>query len=242
MRNRGPGRCMSRSAAGSPSRTPRWPIDSATATTSKSRRRAVRGRTNGSDCAWEVASNDVRSERPGQCAAFRVACAMDSCRLRRHPLRTRTRRWRSVAGSWFVDNGTHLARRSSSPSSRSALIPDRIGPTECKGGRACQPRSLRHPRESRSQRWSSPPVSSPRATDQIAFVHVAGAQQRLRYLATAKDLVRPRRGDPRNGDCRPAAETAVGGARGCASRRAAAVRFRQTREKRSAATRRNSRA
>ncbi len=65
---------------------------------------------------------------------------------------------------------------------------------------------------------------------ELAFVHVAGAQQRLRYLAARQDLVRPGRGDPRNGAEGPAAE-GVGGARGCASRRAAAVHVRHSRER-----------
>ena len=45
-----------------------------------------------------------------------------------------------------------------------------------------------------------------------------------------QDLVRPGRRDPGNGVGGPAAEAAVGGARGCASRPAAAVQLRQARE------------
>ena len=66
--------------------------------------------------------------------------------------------------------------------------------------------------------------------NQVAFVHVAGAQQRLRYLATARIWSDPGDVTPEMVTGGPAAE-AVGGARGCASRRAAAVHFRHTRER-----------
>ena len=76
---------------------------------------------------------------------------------------------------------------------------------------------------------------------ELAFVQVAGAQQRLRYLAAARIWSDPGEVTPEMVHEGPAAE-GVGGARGCASRRAAAVHVRHTQGKTSAATRRNSRA
>ncbi len=77
--------------------------------------------------------------------------------------------------------------------------------------------------------------------NQIAFVHVASAQQRLRYLATAKIWSDP-------GDVTPEMVTAGRPLKQSEGLEAAlrgqplSCGFRQTRERRSAATRRNSRA
>ena len=62
---------------------------------------------------------------------------------------------------------------------------------------------------------------------QIAFVHLAGAQQRLRYLATARIWSDPGNVSPEMVQARSAAEAAVGGARGCTWRQAAVVRLLQ---------------
>ena len=78
--------------------------------------------------------------------------------------------------------------------------------------------------------------------NQVAFVHVAGAQQRLRYLATAKIWSDPGDVTPEMVHGGPAAEAAVGGG---SRLRFAASRCRAispNQGKRSAATRRNSRA
>ena len=131
-----------------------------------------------------------------------------------------------MSPSSSAGNKPCVSRRVSHP--HLFLFRHRTTPTAARVARACQPGSFRHPRDWRSQRG---PRDQCRRPEQQPDRVRESRRGRTAFAVSGvrQDLVRPRRRGPRNGDGRPATD-AVRGARGCASRPAAAVQFRQARD------------
>ena len=138
-------------------------------------------------------------------------------------------------------HGANLACRSSSPSYRPVLIPDGIGRATEQGWSTMSARIFGIRASSGRSAGPHHQCRRPDATDQIAFVRLAGAEHRMRYLANARIWSDP-------GDVTP--EMVMAGRPLNSSRRNSRRRLRVSRcraispnqGERSAATRRNSRA